>query len=169
MNGATDSCIFQSRALFEFAMHYTKKTTINKQILCRFQKNFLRTRKLKLTFFFFRCFAPCLAFLWAEKLSCSVVLPPKERTNVHRTAFFFTPVISHCLKSQLSKKYGEKTLLGAAKSLEVTFPRVSRRGCHFANVGDVIIYPDLVVARTDFKSISACPDQQAYTAKEQEF
>ena len=30
----------------------------------------------------------------------------------------------------------------------MTFPRVSRRGRHFANVGDVIIYPDLVVART---------------------
>ena len=72
----------------------------------------------------------------------------QERTNVHRTAFFFTPVISHCLKTQLSKEYGGKTLLGAAKSLEVTFPRVSRRGRHFANVGDVIIYPDLVVART---------------------
>ena len=31
----------------------------------------------------------------------------------------------------------------------MTFPRVSRRGRHFANVGDVVIYPDLVVARTD--------------------
>ena len=31
----------------------------------------------------------------------------------------------------------------------VTFPRVSRRERHFANVGEVIIYPDLVVARTD--------------------
>ena len=30
----------------------------------------------------------------------------------------------------------------------MTFPRVSRRGRHFANVGDIIIYPDLVVART---------------------
>ena len=32
----------------------------------------------------------------------------------------------------------------------MTFPRVSRRGHHFANVRDVIIYPDLVVARTVF-------------------
>ena len=31
----------------------------------------------------------------------------------------------------------------------MTVPRVSRRERHFANVGDVIIYPDLVVARTD--------------------
>ena len=30
----------------------------------------------------------------------------------------------------------------------MTFPRVSPRGRHFANVGEVIIYPDLVVART---------------------
>ena len=35
----------------------------------------------------------------------------------------------------------------------MTFPSVSRRGRHFANVGDVIIYPDLVVARTDGLSI----------------
>ena len=63
----------------------------------------------------------------------------QERTNFHRTA----PPISHCLK------YGENTLLIAAKSLEVTFPRLSRRGRHFANVDDVIIYPDLVVVRTE--------------------
>ena len=30
----------------------------------------------------------------------------------------------------------------------MTFPRVSRHGRHFANVGDGIIYLDLVVART---------------------
>ena len=78
----------------------------------------------------------------------SVVLPPKNAQTFIGRHFFFIPLISHCLKSQLSKKYGERTLLGAAKSQEVTFPRVSRRGRHFANVGDVIIYPDLVVART---------------------
>ena len=33
-------------------MHYTKKTTINKEILCRFQKKFFQgSWKLKLTFF----------------------------------------------------------------------------------------------------------------------
>ena len=31
----------------------------------------------------------------------------------------------------------------------MTFPRFSRRGRHFAKVRDVIIYPHLVVARTD--------------------
>ena len=42
----------------------------------------------------------------------------------------------------------KNTLPAAAKSLEVISPRVSRRGRHFANGHDVIIYPDLVVART---------------------
>ena len=37
----------------------------------------------------------------------------------------------------------------------MTFPRVSRRGRHVANVGDVIIYPDLVVARTVCHKISS--------------
>ena len=45
------------------------------------------------------------------------------------------------------------TLLGEAKSQELTFPRVSRRGRHFANVGDVIIYPDLAVARTGYVAL----------------
>ena len=38
VNGATDCCIFQSTALFEFAMHYTKQTTIKKQIYVDFKK-----------------------------------------------------------------------------------------------------------------------------------
>ena len=66
----------------------------------------------------------------------------QERTNVHRTAFFFTPVISH-----LKVVWGKDTSR-RSKRVEATFPRVSRRGRHLANVDDVIIYPDLVVART---------------------
>ena len=76
----------------------------------------------------------------------------QERTNFHRTAFFLhTPDFSLSKVTALKVVWGKDTsrrVLGAAKSQEVTFPRVSRRGRHFANVGDVIIYPDLVVART---------------------
>ena len=103
LNCATDFCIFKSTALFETALHYTKQTTINKQILCRFQKNFFQRSKKWHSPSFFRCFAPCRAFLWAEKLSCSVVLPPKNAQTFIGRHFFFTPLISHCLKSQLSK------------------------------------------------------------------
>ena len=45
----------------------------------------------------------------------------KERTNVHRTPFFFTSLIPHYLKSQLLKYCGKKALLGVAKCLEVPF------------------------------------------------
>ena len=111
-----------------------------------FQNIFFKDEKIETHLLFLDVFRP--SFPWAEKFSCSVVLPPKNAETFIGRHFFFTPLISHCLKSQLSNYYGEKTLLGAAKSLEVTFPRVSRRVRHFANVGDVIIYPDLVVART---------------------
>ena len=102
-NCATDFWIFKRTALCETALHYTKQTTINKQILCRFQKNFFQRSKKWHSPSFFRCFAPCRAFLWAEKLSCSVVLPPKNAQTFIGRHFFFTPLISHCLKSQLSK------------------------------------------------------------------
>ena len=102
-NCATDFCIFKSTALCETALHYTKQTTINKQILCRFQKNFFQRSKKWHSPSFFRCFAPCRAFLWVKKLSCSVVLTPKNAQTFIGRHFFFTPLISHCLKSQLSK------------------------------------------------------------------
>ena len=108
MNGAADCCIPQSTALFEFAMHYTKKITIKKQILCRFQKKlFSRIKKLKLTFFIFM-FCALSAFLWAEN-SCSIVLPPKS-ANVHRTAFFLhTPDFSLSKVTALKVVWGKDT------------------------------------------------------------
>ena len=72
----------------------------------------------------------------------------QERTNVHRTAFFL-----HTPDFSLSKVTALKVVWGKDTSRRIKEPgidpRVSRRGRHFANVGDVIIYPDLVVARTD--------------------
>ena len=89
------------------AQHYVKLlcTTPNRplSILCRFQKNFFQRSKKWHSLSFFGCFAPCRAFLWAEKLSCSVVLPPKNAQTFIGRDFLFTSLISHCLKSQLSK------------------------------------------------------------------
>ena len=102
-NCATDFCIFKSTVLCETALRYTKQTTINKQILWKFQKNFFQRSKKWQSPSFFRCFAPCRAFLWAEKLSFSVILPPKNAQTFNWRHFFFTPLIYHCLKSQLSK------------------------------------------------------------------
>ena len=44
-NCATDFCIFKSTALCETALHYTKQTTINKQIYVVFKKNFSKGPK----------------------------------------------------------------------------------------------------------------------------
>ena len=110
MNGATDCCIFQSTALFEFAMYYTKKTTINKQILCRFQKNFCQRSENWNSPSLFRCFAPCLAFLRAEKLSCSVVLPPKNaETFIGPHFFLHTPDFSLSKVTALNVVWGKDT------------------------------------------------------------
>ena len=95
--------IFKSTAPCETALSYTKQTTINKQILCRFQKKFFQRSKKWHSPSFFRCFAPCRAFLWAKKLSCSVVLRPKNAQTFIGRHFFFSPLIYQCLKSQLSK------------------------------------------------------------------
>ena len=73
-----------------------------------FQNVFSTIRKLKLTCFF-KFFAPCLAFLWAEKLSCSVVLPPNNAQTFIGRHFFFTPLISHCLKTALKVVWGKDT------------------------------------------------------------
>ena len=73
----------------------------------------------------------------------------QERTNVHRTAFFLhTPDLSLSKVTALKVVWGKDTSR-RSKEPGSDLPRVSRRRRHFANVGDVIIYPDLVVGRTD--------------------
>ena len=44
-HGATHYCKIKRTALCENALHYDNKTTINKKILCRFQKKFLQRSK----------------------------------------------------------------------------------------------------------------------------
>ena len=97
-------------------MHYTKHTTINKYISKK--KN---SKYQKLTSSLFRFFCTLSGRLLSRNTLVFGRFNSKERTNVHRTPFFFTSLIPHCLKSQVSKYYGKKALLGVAKSLEVTF------------------------------------------------
>ena len=44
----------------------------------------------------------------------------------------------------------------------MTVPRVSLRGRHFANLGNVIIYPDLVVTRTGETALARTKVYQGY-------
>ena len=108
MNGAAECCIFQSTALFEFAMHYTKTTTINKQILCRFQKVFFKDQKNSPSFF--RCFAPLSGISLSWKTLVLGRSTSRERTNVHQTAFFLhTPDFSLSKVTALKVAWGKDT------------------------------------------------------------
>ena len=110
MNGATDCCIFQSTALFEFAMHYTKKTTINKQILCRFQKNFFQGSENWNSPSFFKCFCAWSGISLSWKTLVFGRFTSQERTNVHRTAFFLhTPDFSLSKVTALKVVWGKDT------------------------------------------------------------
>ena len=105
MNGATDYCIFQSTALFEFAVHYTKKTTINNQILCRFQKIFFKDQKIETHLLCLDVFRLVRHFF---ELKNSRVR--SRRTNVHRTAFFLhTPDFSLSKVTAFKVVWGKDT------------------------------------------------------------
>ena len=88
-------------------------------------------------------FLRCIAQLYLKIVSCILVTGRRKlllQTFIGRH-FFFTPLISYCLKSQHSTYCsGKKALLGVAKSLEVTQLRVPRRGRHFGKLDDVIIH-----------------------------
>ena len=58
-HGATHYCKFKHTALCENALHWDNKTTINKQILCRFHKMFFKEAKIEIHLSVFKCFAPC--------------------------------------------------------------------------------------------------------------
>ena len=73
-----------------YALH--QKDHHQQAILCRFQKKFFQRSENWNSPSLFRCFAPCLAFLRAEKLSWSVVLRPKNaQTFIGRNFFLHTP------------------------------------------------------------------------------
>ena len=78
----------------------------------------------------------------------------REHAKLHRMPFLFIYFFhSHMLrchsKAQLPTYCGKRAFLGVAKNWKVTLDRVPWFGRHVENLGDVIIYRVLVVARTD--------------------
>ena len=72
----------------------------------------------------------------------------REHANFIGCHFFHTHVLPHLWKAQLLRYFGERSFLGVAKRWKVTLDRVPGFGRHVENLGDVIIYPVVVVART---------------------
>ena len=146
---------FKHTALCENALHYDNKTTINKQILWRFQKNFFQTSKKWNTPFYLQMFCA----LSGRSLSWNTPVFSRFTSRVRTRKLHRLPFFSHSYASQLIKYCGKRSFLGVAKSWKATLIRVPWFGRHVENLGDVIIYPVLVVARTGQRkltSIVAC-------------
>ena len=147
-HGATHYCKFKHTALCENALHYDNKTTINKQILCRFQKIFFqRSKKWNTPFYLQMCCA-----LSGRSLSWNtpvfIRFTSRQHANFIGWHFFHTHVFPHHSKKQLLRYCRKRSFLGVAKSWKATLHRVPWFGRHVENLGDVIIHPVLVVART---------------------
>ena len=150
-HGATHYCKFKHTALCENALHYDNKTTINKQILCRFQKIFFQRSKKWNTPFYLQMFCAFSGRSLSRNTPVFSRFTSRVRTRkLHRLPFF-----SHSYASQLIKYCGKRSFLGVAKSWKATLIRVPWFGRHVENLGDVIIYPVLVVARTGSRLLSS--------------
>ena len=78
----------------------------------------------------------------------------REHANLIGCLFFHTHVLPHHLRAQLLRYCGKGSFLGVAKSWKATLIRVPWFGRHVENLGDVIVYPVLVVARTVQRSLN---------------
>ena len=149
-HGATHYCKFKRTALCENALLYDNKTTINKQILCKFQKIFFQTSKNWHTSSTFRCFA--LNQAQNKQILCKFQkIFFQTSKNWHTSSTFrcfalnqvdlldetlpFSVVLPlqntqnfigcHFFHTHVFLKYcGKRSFLGVAKSWKVTLDRV---------------------------------------------
>ena len=89
-HGATHYCKFKHTALCENALHCDNKTTINKQILCRFRKQiFSKIKKLKHTFLSSNVLR-LVRYIFELKHSSFQPFYLQRTRKLHRLPFFFT-------------------------------------------------------------------------------
>ena len=136
--------------------HYVKmlSTTTTKppstsQFYVDFEKFVFKDHKIETHLSIFKCFAPCQVDFWAETLRFPAVLPLENTQTSSVASFFHTHMLPHHSKAQHRGYCGKRSFLGVAKSWKVNLDHVPWFGRHFENLVDVIIYPVMVVARTD--------------------
>ena len=147
-HGATHYCKFKHTALCQNALHYDNKTIINKQILCRFQKKFFQRSKKWNTPFYLQmfCALPGRSLSWNTPVFNRFT--SREHANFIGCDFFSHSYASSSFKGEAPKVLWEKVLFRRSKELKTTLIRILWFGRHVENLGDVIIYQVLVVART---------------------
>ena len=105
-HGATHYCKFKHTALCENALHYDNKTTINKQILCRFQKIFFsKIKKLKHTFY-----RQIFCALSGRSLSWNTPVFSRFTSRVRTRKLHQLPFFSHSCASSSFKDVAPKVL-----------------------------------------------------------
>ena len=140
-HSATHCCKFKHTALCENALHYDNKTTINKQILCKFQKKIFQRSKKWNTPFYLQMFCALLG----RSLSWNTPVFSRFTSRKHANFIgYHTLVLPHHSRTQLLRYCGKRLFLGVAKSWKATLIRVPWFGRHVENLGDVIIYPVLM-------------------------
>ena len=115
----THYCKFKRTALCENALHYDNKTTINKQILCRFQKNFFQRSKKCHTPFYLQMFCA----LSGRSLSWSTPVfsrcTSREHANLAGCHFVFLHLCaSSSFKDAAPKVLWEKVISKRSKELK---------------------------------------------------
>ena len=147
-HGATHYCKFKHTALCENALHYDNKTTINKQILWRFQKTFFQRSKKWSTPFYLQMFCALSGRSLSWHTPVFNRFTSREHANFIGCDFFSHSYPSSSFKGEAPKVLWEKVLFRRSKELKTTLIRILWFGRHVENLGDVIIYQVLVVART---------------------
>ena len=117
-HGATHYCKFKHTALCQNALLCDNKTTINKQILCRFHNCFFKDQKIETHLSIFKYFALCQVDLWAETLPFSAVLPLENTQTSSDAIFFLHSRASSSYKGAAPKVLWEKVTSRRSKELK---------------------------------------------------
>ena len=136
------------------AQHYVKMlcTTTTKppstsKFYVHFKIIFSKIKKLKHTFYL-QMFCALSGRSLSWNTSVFSRFSSREHPKLHRLPFLSrSQVPPHHSKAHLLNYCGKKSFLGVTKSWKVSLDRVPWFGRHVENLGDVIIYPVLVVAR----------------------
>ena len=117
--GATHYCKFKHTALCENTLHYDNKTTINKQILCRFQKFFFsKIKKLKHTSGYRQMFCALSGRSLSWNTPVFSRFTSREHANLIRLPFFSHSWASSSFKGAAPRVLWEKVISRRSKELK---------------------------------------------------
>ena len=116
--GATHYCKFKHTALCKNALHFDNKTTINQQILCRFQKNFFQRSKNWNTPFYLQMFCALSGRSLSWNTPVFSRFTSREHANLVGCKFFPHSYASPSFKGAAPRVLWEKVIFRRSKELK---------------------------------------------------